>query len=105
MHEILHRALMRSGKVITPPASQPTAVPVAWLTEAVWGTDVALEKPDFGKSEYKIPPKVTALYASPQPAREWQNLTEAELRYIRKRNQSHDAFARAIENKLQEKNT
>jgi hypothetical protein len=42
-----------------------TAAPVAWLTEAVWGTDVALEKPDFGKSEYKIPPKVTALYAAP----------------------------------------
>jgi hypothetical protein len=28
MHEILHRALMRSGKVITPPAPQP---PREWI--------------------------------------------------------------------------
>jgi hypothetical protein len=86
-------------------AQQAAGEPVAWLTEAVWGTDVDLVKPDFGKSEFKTEPKVTALYAAPQPAREWQNLTEAELRYIRKRNQSHDAFARAIESKLKEKNT
>jgi hypothetical protein len=85
--------------------AQPTAAPVAWLTEAVWGTDVALEKPDFCKAVFKTEPKVTALYAASQPAHEWQNLTEAELRYIRKRNQSHDTFAREIEARLQEKNT
>ena len=84
---------------------QPKQEPVAWLTEAAWGTDVSLEKPDFGKSEWKAPaPKVTALYPT-LPIREWQNLTEAEIRDIRKRNQSHDAFAHAIENKLKEKNT
>lgn len=45
-----------------------------------------------------------ALYTE-TPKREWQNLTEAEIRDIRKRNQSHDAFAHAIVNKLKEKNT
>lgn len=40
--------------------------PVAWITEAVRGTDVALEKPDFGKAEWKAPtPKVTLLYTTP----------------------------------------
>ena len=86
-------------------ASTPKQEPVAWLTEAAWGTDVSLEKPDFGKAEWKAPePKVTALYPT-LPTREWQNLTEAEIRDIRKRNQSHDVFAHAIINKLREKNT
>ena len=43
--------------------------------------------------------------ATLQPTHEWQNLTQAEIRDIRKRNQSHDAFAHAIENKLKERNT
>jgi hypothetical protein len=39
-----------------------------------------------------------------EPEREWQGLTEEELRDLRKRNQQHDAFARSIEAKLKEKN-
>ena len=39
-----------------------------------------------------------------EPKRKWQGLTEEELRDLRKRNQQHDAFARAIEDKLKEKN-
>ena len=53
--------------------------PVAWLTEAAWGTDVSLEKPDFGKSEWKAPePKVTPLYTEP-PKRKWVGLTDEEI--------------------------
>jgi len=37
--------------------------------------------------------------------REWVGLTDDERRYIRKKHQQHDAFARAIEAKLKEKNT
>lgn len=48
------------------PASQAVMEqqPVAWLTEAAWGIDVSLEKPDFGNAKWKAPrPKVTPLYA------------------------------------------
>jgi len=37
--------------------------------------------------------------------RQWVGLTDEELRHLRKCNQQHDAFARAIEAKLKEKNT
>jgi len=37
--------------------------------------------------------------------REWVGLTDDERRYICKKHQQHDAFARAIEAKLKEKNT
>ena len=36
---------------------------------------------------------------------EWVGLTDDERRYICKKHQQHDAFARAIEAKLKEKNT
>jgi len=42
--------------------------------------------------------------SSQVPSVQWQNLTEAELRDLRKKHQSHDAFARAIEEKSREKN-
>jgi hypothetical protein len=84
--------------------------PVAWLTEAAWGTDVSLEKPDFGKSEWKAPePKVTELYAAPL-VREWVGLADVEIGdalidlpvlgngyFLR--------IARAIETALKDKNT
>lgn len=37
--------------------------------------------------------------------REWVGLTDEERRELRKCNQQHDAFAKAIEAKLKEKNT
>ena len=41
-----------------------------------------------------------------QPAsRPWVSLTDEERRELRKRNQQHDAFAKAIDAALKEKNT
>jgi hypothetical protein len=37
--------------------------------------------------------------------RQWVGLTDEERRELRKCNQQHDAFAKAIESKLREKNT
>jgi hypothetical protein len=44
-------------------------------------------------------------YLAAQPKREWVGLTDEERRDLRKCNQQHDAFAKAIEAKLKEKNT
>jgi len=41
------------------------------------------------------------VYAFEKP---WVGLTDEERRELRKRNQQHDEFARAIESKLKEKN-
>ena len=46
---------------------KPEPEPVAWVTEAAWGTSVAFEKPDFGEAEWKAPtPKVIPLYRKDQ---------------------------------------
>ena len=43
--------------------------------------------------------------AASGPAAQWVGLTDEEVRDLRRRNQQHDVFARAIEAKLREKNT
>ena len=92
---------------------QPKQEPVAWLTEAAWGTDVSLEKPDFGKSEWKAPePKVTALYAAPLK-REWVGLTveqktgiwEEYSRLTHSIIPTPEALFKVVEALLKEKNT
>ena len=46
---------------------KPEPEPVAWMTEAAWGTSVALEKPNFGATTWKAPtPKVIPLYTKDQ---------------------------------------
>jgi hypothetical protein len=46
---------------------KPEPTPVAWMTEAAWGTSVALEKPDFGEAAWKAPtPRVIPLYRKDQ---------------------------------------
>ena len=93
---------------------QPEQQPVAWLTEAAWGADVSLEKPDFGKAEWKAPiPKVTALYFVPQPAREWVGLTteqkidiwEEYSRLTHSIIPTPEALFKVVEALLKEKNT
>ena len=84
--------------------ARPEQEPVAWLTEAAWGTSVDLEKPDFGKAEWKAPsPKVTALYATP-PNIEWVELTDDERQQALDAHPTALGVAYAIESKLKVKN-
>ena len=71
--------------------------PVAWMYRDSWG-DLKLSQ--------SMPPNVGAfpLYTSPPASRPWVSLTDEERRELRKRNQQHDAFAKAIDAALKEKN-
>lgn len=46
--------------------AEPQSEPVAWMTKAAWGDSVSIDKPDFGKAEWKAPqPTVVPLYLHP----------------------------------------
>jgi len=45
-----------------------------------------------------------AVWDCAQQSKQWQDLTKEEIRLIRKKNQSHDAFAAAIQDELRVKN-
>ena len=83
---------------------QQKCEPVAWFTDAVWGKGVSLEKPDFGKAEWKTPPKVTALYATPSDT-EWVGLTEDEMTQVANTAETYTESVKLTEAALKEKNT
>ena len=84
---------------------QQKCEPVAWLTEAAWGKDVSLEKPNFGNTKWKAPePKVTALYAIP-PDTEWVGLTEDEIAQVANTAETYTESVKLTEAALKEKNT
>lgn len=58
---------------------------------------------EFDPSDWATGP-VTPLYTSPPASKPWVSLTDEERRELRKRNQQHDAFAKAIDAALKEKN-
>lgn len=58
---------------------------------------------EFDPSDWATSP-VTPLYTSPPASKPWVSLTDEERRELRKRNQQHDAFAKAIDAALKEKN-
>lgn len=52
------------------PAQQPVQEPVAWIIEFACGRDVYLERPDFGRAQWKEPPIIVPLYTAPQPVQQ-----------------------------------
>jgi hypothetical protein len=100
-------------------AAQPAPVqePVAWMYESVCGNDFAIrhDPPDYAKNIrplYTTPPTPQPVPVKtyhdgkpwPVAPKPWVGLSEEERRHLRKCNQQHDAFARAIEIKLKELN-
>lgn len=75
--------------------------PVAWISKQSLAEIGDFTATVYGRGGFD---DATPLYAEAKE-RKWSGLTQAEIRDIRKRNQSHDAFAHAIINKLREKNT
>lgn len=75
--------------------------PVAWISKQSLAVIGDFDATVYGRGGFD---DATPLYTKPVH-REWIGLTQAEIRDIRKRNQSHDAYAHAIINKLREKNT
>ncbi len=82
--------------------AQPEPEPVAWI-HPEWNTYTRAPAMSITKKEDWIP-----LYTAP-PQREWQGLTDEEIKAIRVSCGDplalHIEFARAIEAKLKEKNT
>ena len=80
--------------------AQPEQEPVAWMNES-----------DMGRTDWKVwahgkPTATIPLYTAP-PQREWQSLTDEERRLIRSDfhgSLDTNAYCRAIEAKLKEKN-
>jgi hypothetical protein len=80
------------------------AEPVAWLTDAAWGRSVSLDRPNFGKAEWKAPqPRVVPLYAHPPqtapaaPTLADEEITDIFQKYGTGRADGFNAAARAIE--------
>ena len=71
--------------------------PVAYLDEGLGAF--------YWAKDYKKAVGFTPLYTSPPASKPWVGLTDEERNWLRKRNQKHDDYAKAVEALLKEKNT
>jgi hypothetical protein len=107
MRNVLHGALVRSGKVISPPAAQPAPVNQRAHEMALrqWESwkQYALELQEkLVKYEGGAP--MVLNNTPPAAQRQWVGLTVDELITLEQKHRRHEDLSRAIESKLKEKN-